>query len=305
MIAAINPLGPAPTTTASYSLTRAPYPTAERAVGRPYTPRVLAPNHLPPAYAAWNNRWGAPFGSQRIWARSIGKRMPRLTERYPRIRGPFAIQGNNDTRRYEYPWAYFAAPVEPGMRVVEIGGGLAGFQFVLSKQGVDVVNVDPGLEAAGIGWPCDPSSIARLNQAFGTTVRLENTTLQDAGIADESVDHIYAISTIEHIPVDELPELAREMRRILKPGGKIVLTIDLFLNLAPFTRRAENRYGWNIDVKAFVDEIGIEKTVGVERELCGYPGFDPDDIQSRLEEFCYGQGYPALAQLVVLEKPAA
>jgi SAM-dependent methyltransferase len=191
------------------------------------------------------------------------------------------------------------------MRAVEIGGGLAGFQFVLAKEGMDVVNVAPGGGATGISWPCDLSTIARLNRAFGTSVRLENTVLEHAGIADESVDRIYAISTIEHIPTDVLPALAREMRRILKPGGTIVLTIDLFLNLAPFTTRTTNRYGWNIDVRAFVDEIGLPMTVGTERELNGYATFDPTDILSRLETFCYGQGYPALTQLVVLQKPAA
>ncbi|MFA5882534.1 MAG: class I SAM-dependent methyltransferase [Acidimicrobiia bacterium] len=265
---------------------------------------MLAPRVLPPQYTAWNRRWGAPNGNQRIWARAVAKGMPQLTRRYPRIRGPFAIQPNSDTRRFEYPWAFSVAPVHPPLRVVEIGGGLAGFQFVLAKQGVEVINVDPGTDATGIGWPCDHSSIDRLNAAFGTDVRLVNTTLEHAGIADQSVDRIYSISTIEHIPTEELPGLAREMRRILKPGGTVVLTIDLFLNLVPFTRRVENRFGWNIDVKAFLDELGLEKTIGTERELNGFPEFDPEDILARLEQFCYGQ-YPALVQLVVLEKPAA
>jgi hypothetical protein len=38
------------------------------------------------------------------------------------------------------------------MRVIEIGGGLSGFQFALSKMGCDVVNIDLGMEAAGLDW---------------------------------------------------------------------------------------------------------------------------------------------------------
>ncbi len=102
----------------------------------------------------------------------------------------------------------FRRSIQPGLRVVEIGGGLAGFQFVLSKQGVEVVNVDPGMEAAGVGWPCDQSSIAHLDRALHSIGRLENSTLQEAKLADESVDRIYSISTIEHIPPGEVPELA-------------------------------------------------------------------------------------------------
>ena len=265
---------------------------------------MLARRKLPAEYRAWNRQWGAPFGHRRSSSVRVGRQLEKLERRYPQLKGPFGIQENSTVRTYEYPWAYFAAPIEPGLRVVEIGGGLAGFQFVLSKQGVDVINVDPGMEALGIGWPCDQSSIDRLNRAFHTTVRLENTTLQEAELADESVDRVYSISTIEHIPPGELPELTREIRRILKPGGQVVLTVDLFLNLAPFTARLANRYGWNIDVKALADQLGLEKTIGDERELNGYPAFDPQHVLSELAHLFYDYYYPALAQLVVLEKPA-
>ena len=71
------------------------------------------------------------------------------------LRGPFTIQDNNTTRRAEYPWAYFATPLEPGLQVLELGGSLAGFQFVLDRAGCRVTNVDPGNESHGRGWPVD------------------------------------------------------------------------------------------------------------------------------------------------------
>jgi len=231
--------------------------------------------------------------------------MPAVVERFPRIVGPFAFQPNNETRTYEYPWAFFAAPVDRDMSVVEIGGSLSGFQFVLSKVGASVVNVDPGDAASGVGWPCDAGSIARLNHAFGTSVQLENTTLLEANLPDESVDCIYSISTIEHIPESEHRELADEMRRILRPGGNVILTIDLFLDLAPFTSRRSNRFGSNIDVSLFVETLRLEKTFGDERELNGFPSFDPDYVLSELSEVLYGTQYPSCAQLLVLRKPVS
>jgi SAM-dependent methyltransferase len=262
---------------------------------------VLARRSLPEEFREWNKRWGAPFGYSSRAARFVSSRVPGLASRFPQLAGPFAFQGNNETRIYEFPWAFFAAPVEHGMHAVEIGGSLSGFQFVLAKSGARVTNVDPGESASGVGWPCTPANIRRLNRAFGTDVQLKNCTLEEAHLADASVDRVFSISTIEHIPEEELPGLADDISRILKPGGRVVLTIDLFLDLAPFTSRTENRFGWNIDVKAFVDRLGMEMVVGDERELNGYPSFDPDYVLSELSEILYGS-YPACAQLVVLHK---
>jgi len=35
---------------------------------------------------------------------------------------------------------------------------------------------------------------------------------------------------------------------VLKPGGRLVLTIDLFLNLKPFTSRTSNQFGVNVSI---------------------------------------------------------
>jgi SAM-dependent methyltransferase len=263
---------------------------------------VLARRELPARFAEWNARWGAPDGRPQRAARVVRARLPWLVARYPQIAGPFAFQANNETRVVEYPWAYFALPVVPGLSAVEIGGSLSGFQFALAKSGAHVVNVDPGEAASGIGWPCDAASIARLNRAFGTGVRLVNTTLEAAGLPDASADVVYSISTIEHIPEDELPRVAHEIARILRPGGHAVLTIDLFLTLTPFTARTRNRGGWNIDVKQFVDQTGLDLIAGDPRELNGFPEFDREHVLSSLDELMYGT-YPACAQLLVLQKP--
>ncbi len=262
---------------------------------------MLARRSLPDEFREWNRRWGAPFGYSSRAARFVRSRVPGLTSRFPQLGGPFAFQENNETRIYEFPWAFFAAPLERGMHAVEIGGSLSGFQFVLAMSVAKVTNVDPGESASGVGWPCTPASIGRLNRAFGTDVQLENCTLEAAHLADASVDRVYSISTIEHIPDHELPGLADDIRRILKPGGLVVLTIDLFLDIAPFTHRTENRFGWNIDVRAFVERLGLEMIVGDERELNGYPSFDPEYVLSELSELLYGS-YPACAQLLVLRK---
>jgi SAM-dependent methyltransferase len=190
------------------------------------------------------------------------------------------------------------------MTAVEIGGGLAGFQFVLARTGLHVINVDPGKEAAGIGWRCDHASMDRLNRAFRTRVVLENSTLEEAALATASTDVVFSISAIEHIPERGLPSLMAEVARILKPGGSVVLTIDLFLDLAPFSDRVENEWGWNIDLRALVESSGLALTFGDESELNGYPSFDSRGVLAKLADLYYGGEYPACAQLLVLGKPS-
>ena len=262
---------------------------------------MLARRTMPDEYREWNRRWGAPFGNR--VARIVLDRAPSLARHVPRLWGPFAFQSNNNTRVYEYPWAFFAVPVEPGTRVLEIGGGLSGFQFVLSKSGARVINVDPGEDAFSmVGWPASRASIAPSQPGVRNRRATREHHTLDARLPDESIDCVYSISTIEHIPTVDHLELTSEIRRILRPGGNVVLTIDLFLDLAPFTSRQENRFGSNIDVRAFVDQLGFEKIFGDERELNGYPDFAPAYVLSELSELRYGN-YPACAQLLVLRKP--
>lgn len=256
---------------------------------------MLAPRELPADYARWNREHGAPNGHAR--ARRRGVR--RLARRDPRIGGPFAHQVNNTTRAFEYPWAYHAAPI--GGTVVDIGGSLAGFQFVLAREGCTVFNVDPGEESTGRGWPVNPASIARLNRAFHTDVTLIPSTLEGARIATGSVDTVYSISTIEHIAPGELPAMAREIARVLRPGGRCVLTVDLFLNLRPFTPRDVNEFGTNVSVHDLVEASGLDLVTGLRCELYGYPEFDPQRILATVETRLIGS-YPALAQCLVLEK---
>lgn len=260
---------------------------------------MIGRRELPEHFQRWNRRWGAPYGKR---ARHVLRRQG-LRSRLPRAVGPFGFQPDNSiTRRFEYPWAFHAARLRPGMTAVEIGGSLAGLQFVLAREGMKVVNVDPG-ERAAVGWPVTQASINRLNRAFGTDVELRSCFLEEAGLESASVDLVYSISTIEHIPVELLPSLLGEVRRILAPGGRCVLTVDLFLDLEPFSHRTRNITGANVDVRWLVEQSGLRLEQGDRAELYGFPEFDPKRIMGNLFSYQYGTYYPSLAQALVLVKP--
>lgn len=261
---------------------------------------MLAKHPLPQRYIEWNRRWGAPTGKKQQLATLRAERVLRFAEaRYPRFVGPFGYQVNNETRGFEFPWAYFALDLRPGMRVLEIGGGLSGMQFVLAREGVEVVNVDPGEAATGRGWPVDEERIRHLNRAFSTDVRLINMTLEEAALPTDSFDAVYSISTIEHIPEAERRSLMFEVARVLKPSGRCVLTVDLFLNVEPFADRRENTFGTNANVAELVEHSGLSLTDGDPKELYGFPQFDQRRVMANLEHTLFGR-YPACAQCFVL-----
>jgi predicted SAM-dependent methyltransferase len=47
-----------------------------------------------------------------------------------------------------------------------------------------------------------------------------------SGLADNSLDACISTSTLEHIPVDSLSAILKELRRVLKPGGVISAVVD-------------------------------------------------------------------------------
>lgn len=261
---------------------------------------MLGRKTLPPHFVAWNKKWKAPFGPN--WGRRLtcGQR---LNPWVARLLGPFAYQPNNTTRILEYPWAYYTVDVHPGMTALELGGALAGFQFVLARAGATVTNIDPFVDyGSEIKHPLHPPAIhARLNRIFGTRVRLRTCLLADAAIASDSVDVVYSISTLEHLPEDQLARTMSEIERVLKPGGVFVATIDLFLNIIPFTSVTRNRWGTNISICKLASLTNMTLVHGAQCELFGYPEFSTDRILSSLDQYLIGD-YPALTQMIVLKK---
>ena len=261
---------------------------------------MLGRRQIPPHLLEWNEKWQAPFGPS--WGHDVGLEEKFRPETARRL-GPFAFQPNNTTRRLEYPWVFERLAVSPGLKVLEIGGALAGLQFVLAQQGAKVTNVDPFLDyGASRRSPENPDVLhARLNEYFGTDVTLERTTLIEPHFTSESFDRAVCVSTIEHMPPNEISRTVKEVYRILKRGALFVLTVDLFLDLFPFTRKRRNRWGTNVSIRWLLRQTRLKLISGNRQELFGYSQFNAKQIRSQLDEYLVGE-YPTLVQLMVLQK---
>lgn len=260
---------------------------------------MIAPRKLPETYARFNRANHSPYGHP-IWSRLPGGPSAARIK----LAGAFAWQINNTNRRFEYPWA-FEQIQQLGAHLViaDVGASLGGMQFTLARAGHRVHAVDPGLKANGRGWEVDAATHRKIARMLHAPVALHAAALDDAGLADNSVDVILSISTLEHLTAEDRIAFAEAGRRILRPGGNIVLTIDLFLNLEPFTSRASNDYGVNLNVAELLSRMGAEMVVGERSQLFGFPEFDPDRIQARSEDLMISEHYPVMAQCLVARMP--
>jgi SAM-dependent methyltransferase len=268
---------------------------------------VIGRRELPADYERWNEEWGAPFGHGLGPALSVDERLGRPD---PAALGPFAFQPNNLTRLYEYPWAYFSAQLRPGMRVLDVGGGLSGLQFVVAKLGCEVVNVDPSAREGaanwfpipGLVWPVNHENHKRVNEILDTDVRLVADRVQDADLASNWFDRVFCMSVLEHVEQDEARDMLRTLARVLNPGGLGLVTVDLFLDLAPFAPAETNVWGRNIDVCRLLDGLDLELTFGDRSELLGFPEFDAQRVLAIREELLAGFNH-AVAEVFILRKP--
>ncbi len=183
--------------------------------------------------------------------------------------------------------------------MLEVGGALAGMQFVLDLEGHDVHNVDPFLDFGDGGYLIDPvAEHAALNRAFGTNVTLHPSTLSEVSV-EGRFDAVICVSTIEHLEADQIQSTLEAAMRLLVPGGLVVLTVDLFLDVAPFTDEPTNRWGRNVSISWLQKILGdAELVAGIPDELYGFEGFSTRAVLSRLDEFAMSSEYPQLAQLV-------
>ncbi|MBI1388743.1 MAG: methyltransferase domain-containing protein [bacterium] len=131
-------------------------------------------------------------------------------------------------RQWEYPWVYqqlkpfIATNNEPELFVFDAGSGLTFFPHYLISQ-------DPRLMViCGDGDPQTIIDAKTLNPPAHSRARYRISDIKNTDFLDEALHAIYCISVIEHLG-DPAPVIA-DFRRILKPGGRLILTIDVSLD---------------------------------------------------------------------------
>lgn len=142
------------------------------------------------------------------------------------------------------------AGVEAGRLAADVGAGTGFLTEGLLDRGVRVIAVDQS-----------PGMLDVLRAKFADRSGLECRTgeAENLPIADGSVDYVFANMYLHH--VENPPAAIREMARILKPGGRLVIT-DLDEHTFEFLR-TEQHDRWlgfrRDDVRRWLEEAGLSE----------------------------------------------
>lgn len=161
-------------------------------------------------------------------------------------------------------WIISQMRLDKGVRIMDAGAGVGVMQWYLAQKGVEVVSVDrldrshlplrfrlrfqvqgmrkgdlaPVLRSNRYREGQERSLIQRVainakevlktglpGRAPGRVVIYNQDLQRLADIRDDSLDYVVAVSALEHNPPENLNRVVVELMRVLKPGGRLLVTL--------------------------------------------------------------------------------
>jgi ubiquinone/menaquinone biosynthesis C-methylase UbiE len=164
------------------------------------------------------------------------KQSRHFTKIMQRLEKYFGTGPVGPNKYWEYPWVLANLRLEKGMSVLDAGCGKSPLQFLLSDVGCRVTGIDP---FENVGWHGIDRGLAR---RFGCQIEYRVESAESISYANNSFDRVCCVSVIEHcreknIDVEKITpqtkddrelqrKMMKEMVRVLKVGGFLVLTVD-------------------------------------------------------------------------------
>jgi SAM-dependent methyltransferase len=191
------------------------------------------------------------------------------------------------SKQWEYPWALENAGLGLDSRVLDVGCGASILPVYLDRLGHRVVACDIDLDWDVVGQTPIPYIKADL-----TSLPFENAQFEA----------VFCISVIEHLATDRMIPALWEISRVLRPGGRLLLTTVLYDD-----HRAGLTYGG--PGRHFAVNRNIFDRALLEQIILAHPGFtvaDPPnwdvDWPAVKEQMLRFHGYPYTSIGVALTK---
>jgi len=183
------------------------------------------------------------------------------------------------SKRWEYPWAMERADLAEGACVLDAGCGASIFPLFLGKRRLQVTALDPHLPE-------------RLQVPPNVPLAYVRARMQGLPFQNQTFDAVFCISVIEHLPSAEMIIALEEMARVLKPGGRLLVTTDYAQNAREriWYEGAGDRFpvDWNIFDRSRLESLlDAITTLQVEGELDLHA--DWSRVKQQMRRF---HGYP-------------
>lgn len=151
----------------------------------------------------------------------------------------------SETRKFLWPeFKFFEKHLKPGLKILDLGCGNGRISELIQKHDCDYIGMD--------------NSEGQINEArkLFPNVKFEIGDLVRIPLPDNSLDQIWTIAAFHHLTDKKTrAEALQEMKRVLKPGGIIIMTnwnlfqkkYRKFIWQATFNflKTFGTRYAWN------------------------------------------------------------
>ncbi len=185
-------------------------------------------------------------------------------------RKTFGFFNKTITRCYEYPFIVKEIGGISGKRVLDIGTGLSPLPLFLAEQGASVVTVDNSTIVRSIdqtkenwdGWGYFDYG------ELSDNIISYNEDIFSINLSSDSLDCIYSVSVIEHLPVATRRSMWPIITELLIKKGTLLLTMDLVPNTYSL---------WNYCQGEIVDSVDAHGDIEVIKEEIDIAGLTIND----------------------------
>jgi len=98
------------------------------------------------------------------------------------------------------------------LKLLDLGAGTGNIQYFLKGQ-IEVTSFDNSKEA-----------LDRLQLKFPNQETMQGSIHEPLPFKDQSFDAIFSNNVLYTLPKEVLPKVVKEMRRVLKPGGRVIVS---------------------------------------------------------------------------------
>jgi 2-polyprenyl-3-methyl-5-hydroxy-6-metoxy-1,4-benzoquinol methylase len=191
-------------------------------------------------------------------------------------RDKFGWYTHQRLRGLEYPWIVSNISTIAGAKILDIGSGVSPLPILLAGKGASVTTVDYS------DLIRDPSERESWNEwgfldysFFDPRIQSFNVSILNLSLAF-SVDCIYSISVIEHMPAEVRRGFLAKVASLSSSGGQLLVTVDL----EPSSNRLSNR-----DRGKIVEDPDLHGSLAdIENEIRQFYSIEKTEIIRRLSD---------------------